>query len=70
QKSSGEFSYPVIVDGKVYTSVLHQLNVTESWLKNQLKKKGLERMNEIFFASINQNHELHVSLDNETTKIE
>ena len=70
QKSSGEFSYPVIVDGKVYTSVLQQLNVTESWLKNQLKKKGLERMDEIFFASVNQNHELHVSLDNQTTKIE
>ena len=70
QKSGGEFSYPVIIEGKVYTSVLHQLNVTENWLKNQLKKKGLERMDEIFFASVNQNHELHVSLDNETAKIE
>lgn len=27
-------------------------------------------MDEIFFASVNQNHQLHVSLDNETAKIE
>ncbi|MFT0802724.1 DUF421 domain-containing protein [Bacillus swezeyi] len=70
QKSRGGFSYPVIVDGKMNTSVLYQLNLTESWLKNQLKKKGIKRIDEIFFASVNDNHELHFSLDNDTTKVE
>ncbi|MFN2746435.1 DUF421 domain-containing protein [Bacillus sp. z60-18] len=70
QKSRGGFSYPVIVDGKIYASVLRQLHISESWLIDQLKERGIEQISAVFFASVNQQHELHVSLQNDMTKVE
>jgi uncharacterized membrane protein YcaP (DUF421 family) len=66
-KMSGGVSYPVIVEGKIYPQVLGQINLTESWLKQQLNKKGITEIDSIFFASVNEKHELHVSMFNNIT---
>jgi uncharacterized membrane protein YcaP (DUF421 family) len=66
-KMSGGVSYPVIVEGKIYPEILGQIKLTESWLKQQLNKKGITNIDQIFFASVNENHELHVSLFNNIT---
>jgi uncharacterized membrane protein YcaP (DUF421 family) len=61
-KVAGGFSYPVIVEGKIYTDVLEKLNLTEAWLKQHLNKKGILDIERVFYASVNDKHELHISL--------
>lgn len=61
-KNNGTISYPVIVEGKIYPAILDQLDLNERWLRQQLQKKGLTDLEEIFFASVNKNKELHISL--------
>ncbi|MER2000826.1 MAG: DUF421 domain-containing protein [Lysinibacillus sp.] len=60
--TSALISFPVIIEGTIYTDVLTNFNVNEAWLKQQLSDQGVMDMNNIFFASINRNLELHVSL--------
>jgi uncharacterized membrane protein YcaP (DUF421 family) len=60
-KKSPSLSYPVIIDGKVYIEVLVKLELTESWLKQQLLNLNINNVEEVFFASVNTNKELQVS---------
>ena len=56
---------PVIIEGTIYSDVLRDFNLSEAWLIQQLSNQGVYNINGVFFASINRNHELHVSLKNE-----
>ncbi|MFB4164111.1 DUF421 domain-containing protein [Alteribacillus sp. JSM 102045] len=61
-------SFPVIMDGSIYSNILHDLNVDEIWLRSKLAGEGIDDISNVFFASINQALELHVSLkDNNIT---
>ncbi|MCQ6268401.1 DUF421 domain-containing protein, partial [Fictibacillus sp. WQ 8-8] len=68
KKKHEGISYPVILEGKIDSTVLNQLNLNEKWLLDQLQKKGIKELDSIFFASINDNHELHFSFVNDVTK--
>jgi uncharacterized membrane protein YcaP (DUF421 family) len=68
KKKHEGISYPVILEGKIDSTVLNQLNLNEKWLINQLQKKGIKELDSIFFASINDNRELHFSFVNDVTK--
>jgi uncharacterized membrane protein YcaP (DUF421 family) len=68
KKKHEGISYPVIVEGRIYSTVLKQLGLNEKWLKIQLQKKGINNLDSIFFASINDKHELHFSFVNDVTK--
>ena len=57
---------PFIIEGTIYSDVLKDFNVSESWLIQQLSVQGINDINNVFFASINRNLELHVSLKNES----
>lgn len=70
QRKSFGVAYPVIVEGQIYSKVLSDLHLSESWLRNQLQKKGIEDINSIFFASINENHDLYFSVENEINKVD
>lgn len=61
-KQSEVISYPVIIEGKIYSEVLEKLKLSEDWLQKQLENMNMNNMEEIFFASINDKKELHVSL--------
>ncbi|KZL91955.1 YetF domain-containing protein [Clostridium magnum] len=61
-KREPSISYPVVVDGIVYSETLKKLNLSDNWLKKQLEVIGMNSVEEIFFASINMKGELHVSL--------
>lgn len=63
KKSS--ISLPVIVEGTIYSDVLKEFNVNEAWLKKQLMSQGINDINDVFFASINRDLELHISLKHE-----
>ncbi|MDQ0232031.1 DUF421 domain-containing protein [Metabacillus malikii] len=60
QTGANQVSYPVIIEGKVDKSTLHYFKVEETWLFERLKKQGL-KVDEIFYASLNANLDLHLS---------
>lgn len=55
---------PVIIDGEVYEHVLSTRNLDEDWLVEELRKKNVLRLNDVFYASLNDYNELHVSCRN------
>ncbi|MGH4052211.1 MAG: DUF421 domain-containing protein [Clostridium sp.] len=61
-KKTPSLSYPVIVDGQIHNDVLIKLDLPLVWLQQQLLNLNIESIDEVFFASINTNKELHVSL--------
>ncbi|MDQ0300718.1 uncharacterized membrane protein YcaP (DUF421 family) [Salibacterium salarium] len=61
---TSSLAFPIIIEGKIQHSVLTKLNVNETWLKNQLKNQNIDETN-IFFASINRDMQLHISLKNQ-----
>ena len=65
--STSLISLPVIIEGTIYSDVLRDFNLSEAWLIQQLSAQGINHINHVFFASINRNHELHVSLKNESS---
>lgn len=60
-KREPSLSYPVVVDGILYSNALTRLNLSETWLKQHLANLGVNSVEEVFFASINMKRELHVS---------
>lgn len=63
--TSSSIAFPIIMEGKVYPSVLKQFNLNETWLKQQLSKQGVKDIKNVFFASLNSNLDLHISLKND-----
>lgn len=63
-KKTPSLSYPVIVDGQIHNDILVKLDLSLVWLQQQLLSLNIESTEEVFFASINTNKELHVSLKN------
>ena len=61
-KKSSSLSYPVIVDGEIYENVLMKLQLSNDWLQQQLSNLNIKTVADVFFASVNPNKELHVSL--------
>lgn len=61
-KKSSSLSYPVIVDGEIYGNVLTQLDLSNAWLEQQLSHLNIRTATDVFFASVNTNKEIHVSL--------
>lgn len=64
-KPTSTISFPVIVEGTLYTDVLRDVNLDEAWLQQELDSQGVNDLKDVFFASINHNRELHISLKNE-----
>ncbi|RXT05251.1 DUF421 domain-containing protein [Ammoniphilus sp. CFH 90114] len=64
KKRIANMTYPVIVEGKIYGDVLKAMNLNESWLKDELHRRGIRDVDKVFFASINEKHEVHLSLAN------
>ncbi|TFE01493.1 DUF421 domain-containing protein [Jeotgalibacillus salarius] len=64
-KTTSAISFPLIVEGTIYSSVLKDFNLNEAWLQHQLSEKGIVDIRDVFFASMNRELELHVSLKDE-----
>lgn len=61
-KASSSIAFPIIMDGTIYSNVLKNFNLDEAWLNKQLSQQGIDDIKSVFFASLNSNQELHVSL--------
>lgn len=58
----------LISDGKIIMKNLIELDLTEEWLLNKLKKKNVKNIEDVFFAQILENGSLYVSLYNTSGK--
>lgn len=58
----------VIAEGKVTKKNLTELNLTEDWLYEQLKKQGIGDVGNVFFAEVQTDGSLHVDLKSEAEK--
>ncbi|MDE5412011.1 DUF421 domain-containing protein [Alkalihalobacterium chitinilyticum] len=65
EKKSVSLALPLIVEGEVYEDILTYVGLDRPWLIKELQKRRIPNVNRIFFASINQNQELHISLKKE-----
>ncbi|WP_226537461.1 DUF421 domain-containing protein [Fictibacillus halophilus] len=55
---------PVIIDGEIYEKVLYSRNLNESWLFEELERKNIFDVKDVFYAAVNDMNELHVSIKN------
>ncbi|WP_102026249.1 DUF421 domain-containing protein [Salirhabdus sp. Marseille-P4669] len=63
---SSSLSLPVVMEGTVYSDVLKSLDLDEAWLEKQLLHQGISNKKEIFYAAVDRNKKLHISLKKET----
>ena len=63
-KKSPSISYPVIIDGIIYEDTLKKLKLNKTWLQQQLLNANIKNNETVFFASINDKKELHISPKN------
>ena len=59
----------VIAEGKITKRNLTELNLTEEWLYEQLKKQGIGNVEHIFYAEVQTDGSLHVDMKSEERKI-
>lgn len=60
----------LIIDGKIMKNNLSLVNLDEGWLKNELKKKNINSLDEVFLASLNNDGTLYIDKKKKKTKIE
>jgi len=68
EKLHVEISYPVIVEGKMYKEVLAYLQFSPTWLTEKLRTAGVEEINQVFFAALDKEGNLTISLKDEKLK--
>lgn len=61
-KTSSSIAFPIIIEGEIYLNVLQEFDLDEVWLQHQLSQQGIIDIRNVFFASLNSNRELHISL--------
>ncbi|MGM0829117.1 MAG: DUF421 domain-containing protein [Bacillota bacterium] len=55
---------PVVIEGEIYEKALYSRNLNESWLYEELERKNIFEVKDVFYAAINDMNELHVSIKN------
>ncbi|PWU69770.1 DUF421 domain-containing protein [Gracilibacillus dipsosauri] len=58
-------SFPVVLEGKIMEDVLPALHVDKEWLIKKLHESNIEQLEDVFFASINRQKDLHISKFNQ-----
>lgn len=66
-QSVAAISFPVIVEGHVYQSVLHELGTDGAWLHEELKKQGVSSVDEVFLGTLDIQKNLQVSLKEDSS---
>ncbi len=58
--------FPLVVEGQLYEGVLRDFSLDEDWLRRELIKKGINRIEDIFYASIDTNKRLQITLQQQS----
>jgi len=69
KKTNEGISYPVIIEGKIYSTVLKDLNLNSTWLKNELSKQDISNIEQVFYASVSKDKKLHISLYKQSSSV-
>ncbi|WP_404449160.1 DUF421 domain-containing protein [Sutcliffiella horikoshii] len=56
--------FPVIMDGRIYKETLGYKGLNEAWLREELLKQKIASVEDVFYASVDEQNDLHVSLRN------
>lgn len=59
---------PVVVDGQLFSDMLGYANVTENWLRDELKRTYKARLEDVFFCEIDDQKTLYVNLISDATQ--
>ncbi|MGD6777071.1 DUF421 domain-containing protein [Sutcliffiella horikoshii] len=54
--------FPVIMDGRIYREALGYKGLNEAWLREELLKRKINGVEDVFYASVDERNDLHVSL--------
>ena len=57
---------PVIIDGKLYVEALEFQGLNEAWLREELLKRKIAKTSDVFYAAVNAQNKLHISLKEHT----
>ncbi|WP_419960177.1 YetF domain-containing protein [Psychrobacillus sp. BM2] len=52
----------IISDGKIVKKNLDELDLTEDWVMKKLRKHGVDSVSDVFYAQLQTNGSLHISL--------
>jgi uncharacterized membrane protein YcaP (DUF421 family) len=55
---------PVVIEGEIYEKALNSRNLNESWLYEELERKNIFDVKDVFYDAVNDTNELHVSIKN------
>jgi uncharacterized membrane protein YcaP (DUF421 family) len=58
----------IISDGKIVKKNLTELNLTEEWVYDQMKKQGIGKVEQVFYAEIQPDGSLHIDVKSEKNK--
>ncbi|MPM61694.1 hypothetical protein SDC9_108554 [bioreactor metagenome] len=61
-------STELVKDGQLLEQNLHQRGLTRQWLTNELKSRGIASVSDIFYAAVNTDNILYVSLKDASPK--
>ncbi|QFT88297.1 hypothetical protein FIU87_06555 [Bacillus sp. THAF10] len=59
----------VIIDGRIQKEALTFLKLSEAWLKEELLRQDIIHEKDVFYAGVNENNQLHVSLRTQATEV-
>lgn len=54
----------IIADGKIVQKNLTELDLSEEWVMKKLRKQGIDSVDEVFYAQVQTNGSLYISLYN------
>ncbi|WP_273833943.1 YetF domain-containing protein [Guptibacillus sedimenti] len=54
------FSAPLIEDGQLNRNTLHEMNVDEGWLLQQIQAKGIQSLSDVFYAELQKDGSLFI----------
>ncbi|RFA33410.1 DUF421 domain-containing protein [Virgibacillus dokdonensis] len=64
RSSAKGIDVPVVIDGTIYEHVLSSRRLNTTWLYQELERKNIFDVKDVFYAAVNDLNELHVSIRN------
>ncbi len=61
-------TFPIIMDGAIFTDILQYVNVNEQWLRTELQKTYNAKPEDVFYAEADKNQTLYINLFSQSGK--
>ncbi|CAG9622973.1 DUF421 domain-containing protein [Sutcliffiella rhizosphaerae] len=64
QPSKSSIEFAVILEGRIQQKVLQYHGLNEAWLREELLKLKIMKIEDVFYAAVNERNHLHISMRN------